>query len=351
MATRSYSDAAPLPAAPEDYIASLASLVLLRAGCDHFPVVPLALLRRAAAIVRAGEEISVSPAAPEDPAAPPAADNLAAQPAPAYTVAIPENLPLDRAWCAEALLCLLLRALGRDFRDDRERRRFVMVFTCHLLCPRPALALMHRTWASAALLERFFGLPRRAVRMLCRCPACYVPEELNTALLSAFRARAGIPAPAPGEINEVALRVYMSGYADEDLRLAAAPALRLDRLRDAVDALIPAHALSLGHPASLMPPAGQDFAAFSRQFAALGPEALYRLAFPGEEPVPPLRGGDRPQPGDKDYAPRMREVLLRESAARLAAARLLYRPDAPAAEKSLLAETLRGLYDRKEEAP
>ena len=36
MATRSYSDAAPLPAAPEDYIASLASLVLLRAGCDHF---------------------------------------------------------------------------------------------------------------------------------------------------------------------------------------------------------------------------------------------------------------------------------------------------------------------------
>ena len=122
--------------------------------------------------------------------------------------------------------------------------------------------------------------------------------------------------------NEVDLSRYLEGYGDTEFRLRERPAMRLEKLEAAVDALIPAHSLTLDHPASLFIEDAEDFASFYPQFATMPLLPLYRKVY-GKDPPQPLLG-DRPQPGEKDYASRMESYLAREEATRLALAQHLF---------------------------
>lgn len=291
--------------AAEDYIATLATQVLLQAGCDHLPVNAVNLLR----LVRQGGRTPNAITAAED------------------------------------LLCLLLARMGRPFRSTTERQLFVTVFACHLLCPRPLLRLLGQPWCSRAFLKETLALPLQLESMLQRCPACYVPADLNAALLAQLREirqRDGSSVlsqpknfawqdddkteePSLRLIampNEVDLSRYLEGYEDAEFRLRERPAMRLEKLEAAVDALIPAHSLTLDHPGSLYIEDAEDFASFYPQFATMPLLPLYRKAY-GEDPPQPLPG-DRPQPGEKDYASHMESYLAREEATRLSLAQRLF---------------------------
>ena len=322
--------------AAEDYIAALATQVLLRAGCDHLPVNAVNLLRLVRQRTRQRDGSSVLSSSCREEFR---GRDKTEEPSPCLTNAIT---------AAEDLLCLLLARMGRPFRSAAERRLFVTVFTCHLLCPRPLLRLLGQPWCSRAFLKETLALPPQLESMLLRCPACYVPADLNAALLAQLREirqRDGSSVlfqprkvtieednkteepslcldcltPMP---NEVDLSRYLEGYEDAEFRLRERPAMRLEKLEAAVDALIPAHSLTLDHPDSLYIEDAEDFASFYPQFAAMSLLPLYRKAY-GEDPPQPLLG-NRPKPGEKNYAANMESYLAREEATRLALAQRLF---------------------------
>ena len=309
---------------PEDYIATLSALVLDRAGCDHLPVDILNLLRHTAEIRRGGTEAALE------------VNEGGAR------ITLPEEAELTRARCAELLLCLLLAKMGRPFRDAAERGRFIRIFTAHLLCPRPALRDLGRAWSDREMLERGFGLREPALqRAMARCPACYVPRELNIRLAQRLLPRV-LPLRESDRLNEISLISFLSGYEDEELRLKEAPELDLRPLRQAVDALIPEHVLTADHPASLWIEYPEDFEAFLLQFDRLDPVLLYR-GLMGETPPRPLFGG-APDPSDPDYAEKKEQFLAREAAARLTLANAYYLRHFRPEEAAPLLETLRHLF-------
>ena len=314
----------PMMPTAEDYVATLASMVLIRSGCDTLPVDSLNLLRHVASVRRSGDAISIS----KD-------EN-------GYTACIPAKIPLGRRLCAELLLSILLDRLGYTCNEEREKNRFQFVFTCHLLCPRPVFRLADRVWASVAFLEDYLGIPRSLVRSLPGCPSCYVPSEMNIRLLSQFRPHYH-SLHIEDRTNEVAMKLFLRGYEDDEYRLTDRPEIKTGRLQEAVDALVPEHVLTKGHPASLYIEYSEDFSRFSGQFASIDMETLYRLVF-GADPPLPLFGG-MPEKGSRDYAIKADRYLSRESSARLAMANLLYqrkyRPD----EADILSASIRKLYE------
>ena len=314
----------PMQATVDDYTATLAAMVLIRSGCDSFPVDTMNLLRHMAKIVREGDSVSFKKE--ED----------------GYTVFIPAQIPLGRQLCASLVLSILLDSMGKAYRDDDEKRHLVFVFTCHLLSPRHVFRLADRTWTSISFLEDFLGMPRQLIQSLPRCPSCYVPKEMNLQLLSQFRQQYRSLAFSD-RTNEVALRKYLTGYEDDEYCLTERPDIKTAKMQEAVDALIPEHVLTKGHPASLYVEYTEDFDTFSRQFGTLDLELLYRLVFE-EDPPLPLFGG-MPQRSDKDYAAKMDLYLSRRSSARLAMANLLYQRRFRPGEADILAAPLRKLYE------
>lgn len=313
-----------LEATAEDYMATLAAMVLIRSGCDTFPVDTVNLLRHAARIKKEGNGTAI------------------AKDENGYTITVPEKMRLGNALCSELLLGILMDSMGYSFHDEREKRRFTSVFTCHLLSPRPVFRMADRTWSSIAFLEESLGLPRRMASELARCPSCYVPKEMNVRLLSQFRQHCH-SLGAQDRTNEIALRMYLTGYEDDDYQLEGRPEIKTQRMQAAVDSLIPEHVLTKGHPASLYIEYTEDFETFSSQFGALDLEILYRLVF-AEDPPLPLFGG-RPEAGAKDYAVRMERYLSRESAARLSMANLIYQRRYHPQEADILTASIRKLYE------
>ena len=114
-------------------------------------------------------------------------------------------------------------------------------------------------------------------------------------------------------------------------------------LLEAVNALVPEHVLTKGHPASLFIEYTEDFSVFSGQFATLDLEILYRLVF-AEDPPLPLFGG-KPQKGAKDYVDRAERYLSLQQAARLAMANLLYQRKYHPEETDILSASIRKLYE------
>lgn len=308
----------------EDYMATLATMVLLRSGCDSFPVDTRNLLCHVARITRSGEEVTIT----KDDSG--------------YTISIPEKKPLGTALCAELLLSLLMDSMGRQFRDDNARRHFVFVFSCHLLCPRPVFRLTGRNWSSITFLEDTLGIPRWMVKKLPECPACYVPKDMNIRLLSQLREK--YPSMGANDnTNEIALRLYLTGYEDELDELEEPPAINTSPLLEAVNALVPEHVLTEGHPASLYIEYTEDFEVFSRQFSRLDLAILYASLFE-EAPPMPLFGG-KPEPGCKAYADRMGRYLSCESSARIAMANAFYQRRYHPSEADILTLSIRKLFE------
>lgn len=311
-------------ATPDDYTATLATMVLIRSGCNSFPVDTMNLLRHMAKISRQGDNVSLQ------------------KDGSGYTVFIPEKVPLGRNLCASLVLGILMDGMGMAYRDGEDEAHTIFVFTCHLLCPRHVFRLADRDWTSISFLEDFLGMSRNFIQRLPLCPSCYVPKEMNLQLLAQFRQQY-LSLAVNDRTNEVALRKYLRGYEDDEYCLTERPELDTVKMQEAVDALVPKHVLTKGHPASLYIEYTKDFEAFSRQFGMLDLEILFKLAF-GEDPPLPLFGG-MPQRGGRDYAMRMDRYLSLESSARLAMANLLYqrrfRPD----EADVIAPSLRRLYE------
>ena len=314
----------PMQATIDDYAAALASIVLIRSGCDSFPVDTINLLRHMAKIHREGDSVSLI-----------REEN-------GYTVCIPAKNQPDRQLCASLILGLLLDSMGRKYRDGNEEKQLVFVFTCHLLCPRPIFRLADSTWTSVSFLRDFLGMPGHLIRNLARCPSCYVPKEMNLQLLSQFR-HMWRRIAANGGINEIPLRKYFTGYEDDEYCLMDRPELQTDKLWKAVNSLIPEHVLTKGHPASLYIEYTEDFSSFVRQFATLDLEILYKLTFEKDPPLPIF--GGKPQKGENDYAERMERYLSLESSVRLAMANLLYQRRFHPGAADLLTVSLRKLYE------
>lgn len=313
-----------LQATAEDYIATLATMVLLRAGCDHMPVDAKNLLYHAACVTRSGQEVSITKS-----------EN-------GYTVNIPEKVQPARSLCADLLLSILLDAIGRPCRNSQEQKVFQSVFSSHLLCPRPVFKLAHRTWSSMAFLESFFGLQTRFIGVLTSCPSCYVPKELNNRLIDLLRPQY-LSLHVADQTNEVSLFRFMDGYEDDSEQLNEPPYLDISRIQGAVDTLIPEHVLTEGHPASLYIEYTEDFEVFSRQFSRLDLAILYASLFE-EAPPMPLFGG-KPEPGCKAYADRMGRYLSCESSARLAMANAFYQRKYHPSEADILTLSIRKLFE------
>lgn len=314
----------PMVATADDYLATLAAMVLLRSGCDNFPVDTMNLLRHMAKINRQGEAVSIC------------------KEESGYSVFIPEKIPLGRSLCASLVLGILLDRIGKPYRDDKDEKHSVFIFTCHLLCPRQVFRLADRRWASIAFLEDFLGMPRSLIKSLPLCPSCYVPKDMNIQLLSQLRQQYR-SLYMQDRTNEIALGKYLKGYEDNEYLLEESPTVDTTKLQEAVDALIPEHVLTKGHPASLYIEYTEDFGAFSRQFGTLDLEILYKLVFEEEPPIP-LFGG-KPQKGAKDYATQMERYLSRESSARLSMANLLYQRYYRPEEPDILTASIRKLYE------
>jgi len=314
----------PIVATADDYLATLSAMVLLRSGCDNFPVDTMNLLRHMAKINRQGDTVCLQKG--ED----------------GYTVFIPERIPLGRSLCASLILGILMDSLDRTYRNGDEEKHSVFVFTCHLLCPRQVFRLADREWASIAFLEDFLGMPRGLIQRLPKCPSCYVPKDMNMQLLSQLRQQYR-SLYMQDRTNEIALRKYLIGYEDDEQLLEESPEINTDRMQEAVDALIPEYVLTKGHPASLFIEYTEDFGAFSRQFGTMDLAILYKLVF-DEDPPLPLFGG-KPQKGAKDYAVRMDRYLSRESSARLSMANLLYQRRYRPEETDILTASIRKLYE------
>ena len=314
----------PMQATMDDYIATLATMSLIRSGCNSFPVDTLNLLRHMAKIGREGNSIVLQK------------DEVG------YTILIPEDVPLDRYLCASLILDILLDSLGIKYHDENERKHAVFVFACHLLCPRQIFRLTDRTWTSISFLESFLGIPRHLIRSLPRCPSCYVPRDMNMQLLSLFRQQYR-SLYVQDRANEIALRKYLTGYEDDEYCLEKRPEIHTEKMREAMASLIPEYVLTKGHPASLFIEYTEDFETFSCQFGTLDLEILYRLIF-DEDPPLPLFGG-KPKKGTKDYAVRIEKYFSRESSVRLAIANLLFQQKYRPEEADILAASIRRLYE------
>lgn len=314
----------PMQTTIDDYAATLAAMVLLRSGCDSFPVDTVNLLRHMAKILRQGDTVTIN----KDESV--------------YTVCVPAKILLDRQLCVSLISAILLDSIGKRYRDGNEEKQFGFVFTCHLLCPRQLFRLADSTWTSVSFLRDFLGMPMHLIRNLARCPSSYVPKEMNLWLLSQFRQQHR--ALAANDLpDEIPLRKYLTGYEDDENCLMAKPEIQTEPLWKAVNSLIPEHVLTKGHPASLYIEYTEDFGSFSRQFGTLDLEILYKLAF-DEDPPLPLFGG-KPQKGEKDYTERMERYLSRQASVRLAMANLLYQRRFHPGEADLLTVSLRKLYE------
>ena len=317
----------PINATASDYMAALSSLVLLRTGCDAFPVDSRNLLLHMAKVEHSQERRGI----------------LRSEAG--YTAFLPLSPRPDRVDYAELILSILLDRMNRPFKSDGERSLMVSVFACHLLCPRPLLRVLNRRRIPVSYLEDCLGLPQRCIHALQYAPSCFVPQELNAALVSAY-SRLSLPVPGESGTHSVPLWHYLEGYEDDTIRLARRPVLKLRRLQEAVDQSVPEHVLTQGHPASLWIDYTPDFSLFYQQFGSLSLETLYRHLF-GQTPPLPLFGG-RPAPSSLNYEEQMDRYLSRESSARLAIANLLYQRHYHPEESDLLSTSIRSLFEIKE---
>ncbi len=312
-------------ARPEDLVAALAAMVLIRSGCDHLPVDIRYLLRKTASIrVWTNQSGIVKDRG-------------------RYTVLVPASDLPEATRCCNLLLDVLLDSLGIMIADEPKKQRLQSIFACHLLCPRPIFRITGRTWCSIAFLEEDLGLPRQILQDLSRCPSCYVPKELNNCLLQQLRRHRG-SIGRKGEMKEVDLRHYLLGYEDEEEPLKNRPVFSTGSLQETVDAIIPEGILTKEEP-ELFIAYTEDFEAFFHQFFRLDLAQLYRVALE-EDPPLPLFGG-KPQKDDKDYATRMERYLYRVSTARLAMAHLFYQRKYHPEQDAGLEVSIRKLYAAK----
>ena len=310
---------------PDDYIATLAVMTLLRAGCDHIPVEAKNLLLHCADLSFEGSETRI------------------AQTENGYSVSVPGWTRLTGVFCSDTILALLLRSMGRRYKDSDEKHRFRQIFACHLLCPRPVLALS-RDNISLRMLENRFGLAGSFSQTLSACPPCYVPAEMNARL--AGQLKSDILEPSDGGIGDMLQISGFMGKYDDKSYAADSPQPDLRALEKAVCSVIPEHVLTKGHPASLYIKYTTDFEKFSAQFAGLDLSALYRSVF-GETPPMPLLGG-KPDPASDGYAGKMERYLSREASARIAFANIFYQRRYRQGEEDILTPSVKAFFAKKE---
>lgn len=316
----------PIEAYLGDFSASMATMVLLRSGCDTLPVDTLALLQHIAKL--SYEDIEKAEISKDDTG---------------YTIHIPTKIHVGRAFWAEQIFHIII-----DNIDDFYPNKAMMTlcfdeFLSHLLCPRVLFQMSRHAWSSSKALQDKFGFSQYSLRKLLRCPSCYVPRELNIRLMQQLKPKYQSYL-LDDTSNDLSLYQFLIGYEDEEACLAAVPEMDLEPIQKAIDTVIPEHVLTEGHPASLYISYTEDFQSFYKQFGKLDLGLLYKALF-FEDPPEPLLGG-RPQPDEDNYADRYATYLLREEAARLSCAQLFFQRKYHPADPDTLTSTIRELYAR-----